>query len=298
MPSEDFNPFAHVKPFLPDDIKFGDRFGVIAYTTAFYKYAEMLWNVDWQKCPTRPQSCQAVIYGLRGDVRALSILIAQGCPNQSYILYRAVIEKLVTFWHLQIASDEVFSDYFQYHLHKTYRKTQKEVRVQSKNGEVGYRTVSTFDLSQFPEMEKAVKRFTSKTGKPLTRWHNDSLTNRIAEVKSTGIIDTVVIELLTEHIYDDASEALHGTLYGCLFELDVFEPRPASKSPAEMEQRLLERLFASSYLGSMCLFQMVEWLTQQSGQKELLEESRTMKAMINDHMESALKKQPPVDNMP
>jgi hypothetical protein len=262
----------------------------MAFHTAFVKQAEVLWKSDYEALPERVQQCWALLLGIREDVRALALLVAQGFPNQSYIIYRALLEKIVTLLYLQAAPDDVFKDYVQYPLHKSYRKTQKDVRVKSKNGEVGYRCMATVDLTQYPQMQEAVNRFTSRSGKPQTRWNNTSIESKVAEIKKSGIIDTAVLELLIGYIYDDASEATHATLYGCAFHLDVFEPHFPSRPERDLDERLLERLFLSSWLGAVVMFQVVEWLLGHTGQTELLEGARVIDDLIKQRMKWAVKK--------
>jgi hypothetical protein len=299
MSADEFLPFADVAPFLPDAIVFGDHFGVMAFHTAFVKQAEFLWKADYEKLPERLQKCWALFLGLREDVRALALLVARGFPNQSYMVYRAVLEKMVTLLYLQVASEQVFNDYMQYPLHKSFRKTQRDVRVQSKHGEVGYRSGTKVDLTQFPQMENAVKRFTAPSGKPHTHWDNTSLDKKVAEIKKSGLIDTAVLELLIAHIYDDASEAIHGTLYGCAFHLDIFEFVDASKPEPDWNERLGERLFTSSWMGATVMFQVLECVLGQTGQTELLEKGKVIDELIKERMKRAVEKpkgDKPVDN--
>ncbi len=70
----------------------------------------------------------------------------------------------------------------------------------------------------------AVAKFTSERGREKTRWTNVPLPDRAAVIEaklgSTGLF----MSLLT--IYADASEALHGTLYGAIFHLGVCDVPP------------------------------------------------------------------------
>lgn len=300
MSADEFFPFGTVAPPpITGSIEFGDSFGVMAFHMAFVKQAEVLWKVEYKTLPERIRQCIPLFLCIREDVRALTLLVAQGFSNQSYVIYRALLEKIVTVLYLQVAPEEIFGDYMRYPLHKSYQKTQKDVRVKTKTGEVGYRSVTTVDLSEYPQMQEAVNRFTSRSGKPQTRWTNSSIASKVSHIKQSGIFDTAVLELLISYMYDDASEALHATLYGCLFHLDVFEARNLYLPEPDPDEHLQERLFLSSWLGAVVMFQVVEWVLGQTDQKELLEEAKVMDGMIRERMKRALDKpkQPaPVDD--
>ena len=72
-----------------------------------------------------------------------------------------------------------------------------------------------------PEIAAAVAKFTSDSGREKTRWTNVSLPNRAAVIEAKLSGTGLFISLLT--IYGDASEALHGTLYGAIFHLGAYD---------------------------------------------------------------------------
>jgi hypothetical protein len=282
-----------IAPVLPFDLDkdrgFGDKFGLMAFDKAFVRQANAVWQADYAALSERTQQCWPLLFGIKQDVEGISLLVQKGYINQGYMVYRGLLEKIVTLLYLQIASDEVFKDYTGYTLHKGYRKTQTQVRIQTKTGAVGYRCLADFDLSKHPDVEAAVKRFTSASGKPHTRWSRTSIETKIAEIKQSGFVDTVLLELLISYVYDDASEALHGTLYGCVFHLNVFDS-PKPETPRHLQNLMDERLFAALWLGAIVLFDVVEWLLGQTGQTALLEECREVDSLIKQDMAEAARK--------
>ena len=92
-----------------------------------------------------------------------------------------------------------------------------------------------------PEVSAAIAKFTSERGREKTRWTNTSLPERAAaieaELGSTGLF----VSLLT--IYGDASEALHGTLYGAIFHLGAYDFGSAPHDQESLERHTYSTLF-------------------------------------------------------
>ena len=135
--------------------------------------------------------------------------------NQAYIISRALLERITNYCFLQLCSDEDFKDYIDYSVNKCGRRVDRSVEAYGKVRARIALKEGTFVLP--PEVVAAVAKFTSERGKEKTRWTNISLPERAAvvEVKlgNTGLF----VSLLT--VYADASEALHGTLYGATFHI-------------------------------------------------------------------------------
>lgn len=140
--------------------------------------------------------------------------------NQAYILERALLERLINFCFLQLCTEAEFKDYLAYTLNKVARRLDRSIEAQ---GEVRARIALNsghFELP--PELAGAVAKFTSERGREKTRWTNVSLPERAAVIDAKLGKTGLFISLLT--IYADASEALHGTLYGAVFHLGAYDP--------------------------------------------------------------------------
>jgi hypothetical protein len=139
--------------------------------------------------------------------------------NQAYILSRALLERVTNYCFLQLCPDNEFSDYIEYSLNKIGRRTDRFLEAEGKVQARIALKEGTFELPS--EIVAAVAKFTSERGGEKTRWTNTSLPERAAVIEakigSTGLF----ISLLA--IYGDASEALHGTLYGALFHLGTYD---------------------------------------------------------------------------
>lgn len=73
-----------------------------------------------------------------------------------------------------------------------------------------------------------------KNKKIITRWSNTSLEQKLSVIDLSNKINIYPLMIALQAIYDDGSEALHGTIYGCLFHFGAFEPGVSYKKRSDM----------------------------------------------------------------
>jgi hypothetical protein len=69
-------------------------------------------------------------------------------------------------------------------------------------------------------------------------WTRKTLGQRIDVIVEWGKLLDVFFTLSKLEYYSDASEALHGSLYGCTFNIGIFDPDFAHRKEGELEKRL------------------------------------------------------------
>lgn len=170
----------------------------------------------------RVSNLYAIYSAIIEDAISIRLLCENGRTNQAYIISRALIERVTNFCFLQLCTDATFSDYLDYSLNKAGRSLDQSIEA---NGEVKARLAlngGDFDLPH--EIRAAIAKFTSERGREKTRWTNVSLPERAAVIEaklgSTGLFMSLLA------IYANASEALHGTIYGAVFHLGAYEAKP------------------------------------------------------------------------
>ena len=156
------------------------------------------------------------------DAISIRILCENARINQAYIVSRALLERLTNFCFLQLCTAPEFSDYVDYSLNKAGRSLDRSIEA---NGKVKARiALNGGDFELPPEISAAIAKFTSVRGREKTRWTNVSLPDRAAVIEAKLGNTGLFMSLLT--IYADASEALHGTLYGAAFHLGAYQASP------------------------------------------------------------------------
>ncbi len=81
--------------------------------------------------------------------------------------------------------------------------------------------------------------------KPNLTWTKKSLNERIKVLEKWGKFLDVFFSLNKIQYYSDASEALHGSLYGCTYDLGTFDP--------EFDHTNEEEFFNRLYKNNACM---------------------------------------------
>jgi hypothetical protein len=204
------------------------------------------------------------------------------------MVFRAWIEKVVTLLYLQVAPQDDVEAYFQYSSQKTYRLLNREVKIAGKSGPVEIKFMGKVDLSLHPKLKAAVEKFTSASGKEKTRWSNSSIDTKLRFIKDSGMFSTTTLEFLVQYLYDDGSEALHGTLYGCLFHVGVYKPG-WSADQEEMTKHYRMQLVNSLWFASNMLNELNTFLLSKTNQLDIVEKSKESRDLADEYMVRALK---------
>ena len=185
----------------------------------------------------------AIYAAIIEDAISIRLLCENGRTNQAYIVSRALLERVTNFCFLQLCTDAEFSDYVDYSLNKAGRSFDRSIEV---NGQVKARiSLRGGDFTLPPEVCAAIAKFTSERGREKTRWTNVSLPDRAAVIEAKLGNTGLFMSLLA--IYADASEALHGTLYGAVFHLGAYEALPPHDQ-ASLDQHRYQTLSALSLM--------------------------------------------------
>jgi len=131
-----------------------------------------------------------------------------------------LLERIINYIYLLYCDEEDFKKYLLYTKQKSYRNLKKNIKAGELIAELKWTGVSKTDND--PELQKAIDLFTSKRGKTITRWRNKSLTEMLDILNQKTDLNIKPHMLAILAIYDDASEALHGTLYGTIFQIGIF----------------------------------------------------------------------------
>jgi len=158
------------------------------------------------------------MYSLLKDLvasgRSVTFLVRNHFISESYIVARAFLERIVNICYLMICNEKDFDDYVDFSKQKVIRSlhTKKEAYEKIK------RIVPLPDFSKIHEISEVMNKYTSASGKEITRWTTLKIEKRIHIVaEKVDKFNEPIYLAATGLIYEDASEAIHGTLYGSLF---------------------------------------------------------------------------------
>jgi len=161
--------------------------------------------------------------------------------GEQIMLARSVMEKVTNFIYASICDEDEYRAfvlhpiYKHYHLAGSYNmadcfgKTPAEIEARLENQK---------NLKKIPVGQEALTIF-SET-KPNLKWTKKTMDERISAITKWGKLLDVFFFFCKSEYYADASEALHGSLYGCTFDTGVLAPGFADiiNKPDEINKKL------------------------------------------------------------
>lgn len=239
-----------------DDIDIGTKEGFDSIASLFYQQARIIEKTmkllfsSLKKNPNeRVNEIYFLLFGLITSSQSILNLSICGKIAECYILARSIIERIIIALYLLICEQNEFNRY------KLYSK-QEAVRMQCREIEVDtikavFKASNYEEMLNNPEIQEALGMFTSSKGKKITRWNTKSLKKMLNSITSSGLeVRALMLAMLM--IYDEASEALHGTFYGAVFYSGVFDTG-IPNDIKELEKTWLSRISLVLFSLSTCI---------------------------------------------
>lgn len=231
---------------------------------------------EWEKIANqRIQSLYHLLMSIYITGNAINLLARNNFLSESYILARALLEKVINYMYALVCEEDEYQKYLNYTKQKGYRILNRSFIVGEQKAELKWS--GSVNLDDNPELREAVNQFTSGKGKAITRWTSLSLAERLNVIRDKGNIKIEGLMLSTLGIYDDASEALHGTLYGSAFHFGFFEGKIPAKVEDLAETYRSKLLFLFFALGTSIdsLFKVVSDVCTEERSKDFVRKSHT-----------------------
>jgi hypothetical protein len=174
--------------------------------------------------------------------------------SEGYMLMRVLLEKLVNYHYLRCSNDSELKRFQEYPYYRYYHSLRHRVSGHTMKLVIDNPKAKMKKLQAVPPFNEALKTFSASNWK--LQWSDKSFNQRvkfICEHEPTLEPALVLSQMLT---YTDASEMLHGTLWGILllsgaFNAEYFK-NPLNPTAAEVSkfysQKIAKPLFALSEL--------------------------------------------------
>lgn len=193
----------------------------------------------------RAEEMRAVLMSSVGIAVAINRLGKEDMLNETTMLTRALLERLINFCYIIVCNEDEFQKYKSYSLQKAYRKLDRKIEAEKHT--LGVKYAGEINLDTIPEMKSAIAQFTGPKGGEKTRWTDVELSKRVILIgESSKAFDERKWLLSILSFYEDASEALHGTFYGSTFHTGYHQPGFDKNNKEEIEtgaQKKLSLLF-------------------------------------------------------
>lgn len=166
--------------------------------------------------------------------------------SEAIMLARSFMEKITNFCYVCVCDEREYRAYILHPVYKHYHNTcsyKMEDGIDLIAEKVAERKEKQKRLKEIPIVQEALEMFSDK--KSHLNWTKKSMTERIEVIKNWGKCMDAFFTINKFHYYSDASEALHGSLYGCIFDTGIFNP---GFDPTEKEE-----INKKSYKNSTCI---------------------------------------------
>ena len=182
------------------------------------------------------------------DSISLDILASHSRVNQCYVISRALLERVINFSYLLYAPEQEYSSFVEYTKNKAARSLSRKIEIDGVEKVSLNFASDDYQLSE--DYVRAVEQFTSANGREIHRWTKLNIDKRADFLdKKSG--KNLLLHVLA--IYADASEALHGTLYGALFHLGVFNPSSDMRDQDSVDRQRYANLSFLYFMASAAL---------------------------------------------
>ena len=159
--------------------------------------------------------------------------------REAAMLARSFMETVTNFCYVGICAEKEYRAFLLHPVYKYYHNVglpKMEDDFDCLNEIIAARKEKQKQLKTIPIVKEALEIF-SET-KANLNWSKTNLNQRIEALKKWGKFMDVFFYLNKVQYYSDASEALHGSLYGCTYDIGTFDPEFDQTEKDELHKRL------------------------------------------------------------
>lgn len=145
--------------------------------------------------------------------------------SQSVMLARSFMEKITNFCYVGICDEKEYRAFLLHPIYKQYHKAadpKMEDDLNELHENIKAREEKQAKLREKTIVQEALAIFSETKSK--LNWTKKTLGERIAAIEAWGKVFDVFFTISKFQYYSDASEILHGSLYGCTYSIGAFEP--------------------------------------------------------------------------
>lgn len=219
--------------------------------------------------------------------------------TESIMLSRAFMEKVTNFCYVSICDEKEYRAFILHPIYKHYHyvgSIKREDDIDFENLEEGQklRKEKQEKLKKVAIVQEALQIFSDKN--PKMNWTKKTLNQRIEALEQWGKFLDVFFRLSKIQYYSDASEALHGSLYGCSYGVGAFDPEFDRDKDGELDKKLYKDSACNLLHLGMLIHETFTLINYSSDIKEIWEHSYNNRGMaLNLHFHILEKKIPGLD---
>jgi hypothetical protein len=220
----------------------------------------------------RGDDLRPLVYATGQTARTISSLAKDDLLNEAMMLARSFLERSINLGYLLFCDEEELDRYKKHALQKAYRRLDRSESVGEKSVRLTYS--GDIDPKDIPELQEALDLFTSKRGREITWWTSKKLDERIQIIEERGGASAELFLVTWLSVYEDASEALHGSLIGITFHTGVWEPGNSPDDRKEIDKHVLKNLTLLCWQCGLILHLLLQLLNHDNALENLIHVSK------------------------
>jgi hypothetical protein len=158
--------------------------------------------------------------------------------SETIMLSRSFIEKMTNFCYLQICDESEYERFLIHPLYRTFHNSERS-KVAGMHS-IGLSFSGKSEMTKDPKMQRALAIF-SETN-PKLNWSSLGIDKKVTLLAERSKVSVEFFLMNTLTLYSDASEALHGSLYGCALPTRIYTPGENHKDVPAVERSLLRNI--------------------------------------------------------
>ena len=240
------------------------------------RFSEEIYDEAVKNNNDRDKDTYPILHGIVSNIHSIALLTEENKCNDAFIIARALVERLITYLYLQCCSQDEYKNYIAHSQQKSYRKLNQSLKVNDKEFIIKSNLEVDFELNK--KLKEHIEQFTGKKGGEITRWSKTNIVNKLETIEKNNLLSDkhfATLMMAFNSIYEDASEALHSTLYGCLFHYGGVIPGSSISTDVdyETEPRNIMRhlMFYTALLANMTIVYVGTKLNVKDAEKNMHE---------------------------
>jgi hypothetical protein len=180
--------------------------------------------------------------------------------SEMIMLSRSLIEKITNFVYLQVAEKNEYQKFLLHPYYRAFHNSDKSKYTAKARINILYNGKE--GLKSIPKVAEALDAFSETNSKK--DWSSKNVDQKISLISKKTKIKTEFFLINTLMVYSNASEALHGSFYGCALATGAFTPEVNTKDLDSVNQNVLKNtalLYAQ--LGSM-IDEVIKFLSEKN----------------------------------
>jgi len=140
--------------------------------------------------------------------------------TEMMMLARSFIEKIINFCYVMVCNETEYKKFLLHPLYRAYHQMEKSKHAGNVKLEIKFS--GRHLIKNNPKASEALRLFSESN--PRKDWTDKNLDKKVAVLKTKTNLNIGIFLMNTLTIYSTASEALHGSLYGCSFHTGAYDP--------------------------------------------------------------------------